>query len=221
MNLLLVFATPRECSVIEPFFKPDRISDSGFVWGCHEVNLLVTGVGMVASSLSIASELASNRPDLVVHAGISGSYHHSLAVGQPVWIEAECFPEMGKEVDGGFLTLDQMGFGLGQIPFHNNSINNPFTAHRFVASWPVVKGATVNTITTKANRGDAIHHRFGALTESMEGGAVLAGCMGAQVDCLQLRVVSNYCLPSPDDRWNLTLALEKLGSALHQALAKL
>lgn len=221
MNILLVFATEREASVIQPIVGQEKLSSPGFPLSSHPTEVLITGAGMVAAALRIAQRLATNRPDLVIHAGISGSYHHSLAVGQPVWIESECFPEMGKEADGGFLTLDQMGFGLSQIPFHNNSISNPFTAHRFLAPWPVVKGATVNTITTSADRGEAFHHGFGALTESMEGGAVLAGCLLTKVDCLQVRVISNYCLPHPDDRWNLPLALEKLAESLHEIITNL
>lgn len=221
MNILLVFATETEASVVQPFFEGTPVSGSRFEVGYHKVEILICGVGMVASALTMATRLTASRPDLVLHAGISGSYHQSLSIGQPVWIGSECFPEMGKQASNDFITLDQMGFDLAGLPFGNNSLQNPFTGYRFLAEWPVVGGATVNQVTTQHGMAASIHHRFGALTESMEGGSVLAASLLAGTDCLQLRVVSNYCLPSPADEWSPATALRQLGDAVADTLKRL
>lgn len=218
MQILLVFASTIEAGVIQPLLRREPKSGDWFQLGSHKVDILICGVSMVPASIITTMTLSSLRPDLVLHVGISGSYHQSLAIGQTVWINSECFPELGKESDQDFITFDRMGFDFAGLPFDNNTLHNPFEGYRYLPHRPVVGGATVSGISTLPGRGAAIHKRYGALTESMEGGAILTACLLANVDCLQLRVISNYCLPPPDDQWSLKQALEHLQLDLIETL---
>ncbi|PKP27471.1 MAG: futalosine hydrolase [Bacteroidetes bacterium HGW-Bacteroidetes-22] len=221
MQILLIFATPIEAGIVQPLLGKEFKSGDRFQIGCHQVDLLISGVGMVPASIITAMTLAVLRPDLVLHAGISGSYHQSVSIGQTVWVDSECFPELGKESDEDFVTFDKMGFDFAGLPFNNNTLRNPFEGYRYLPYRPVMGGATVSCISNQPDRGTSVHRRFGALTESMEGGAVLAACMLAKIDCLQLRTISNYCLPPPDDEWNLKLALDNLQRAVVDTLKSL
>lgn len=221
MKILLIFASPAEASAMGSFSPFGALSGLSFPVDNHRVELLLCGVGMVQAAITTAMQLARHRPDLVVHAGISGSYLTHHAIGETVMIESECFPELGKQSGDRFTTLDQMGFGFLNLPFNNNTLLNPLARGRFKIGHPYVSGATVNEITTRRERAEAIHRQFGAATESMEGGAVLAACLAARVDCLQLRVISNYCLPPPDDHWQLKTAIEQLGTAVVDVLKTL
>lgn len=221
MQILLIFASPIEAGIVQPLLGKEFKSGDRFQIGCHQVDLLICGVGMVPASIITAMTLSELHPDLVLHAGISGSYHQSVSIGQTVWIDSECFPELGKDSDEGFITFDRMGFDFAGLPFNNNTLRNPFEGYRYLPYRPVMGGATVSGISNQSGRGASVHHRFGALTESMEGGAVLAACMLAKIDCLQLRAISNYCLPPPDDEWNLKLALDNLQRAVVDTLKSL
>lgn len=218
MQILLVFASAIEAGVIQPILRREPKSGDQFWVGQHKVDILICGISMVPASIITTRALYSLHPDLVLHAGISGSYHQSISIGQTVWISSECFPELGKETEDGFITLDKMGFDFAGLPFDNNTLRNPFEGYRYLPHRPVVGGATVSGISTLQGRGAAIHERYGALTESMEGAAVLTACLLANIDCLQLRVISNYCLPPPEDQWSLRLALEHLQLDLIETL---
>lgn len=214
MHILIIFATPAEAAALGTLSPPEAVSGLYFPVGSHTAELLLCGVGMVQAAITTASRLAGHRPDLVIHGGISGSYLASPAIGEAVMIASECFPETGKQAGNRFITLDQMGFGFLNLPFNNNTLQNPFNPGRFKTNLPLVGGATVNQITVSRERSEAIHRQFGAHTESMEGGAVLAACLATKVDCIQVRAISNYCLPPPDDHWHLKTAIEQLGIAV-------
>ena len=61
MRILLVAATEGEISALQPDLKPD-------------VDVLVTGIGMVATAARCARALALTRYDLALNVGICGSF---------------------------------------------------------------------------------------------------------------------------------------------------
>jgi len=65
MNVLVVTATKEELSIALD-------------------NHLVSGVGMVSTAISVTNALKSKRYDLVINAGIAGSFNRSLELGDVV-----------------------------------------------------------------------------------------------------------------------------------------
>ena len=68
MKILLVVATEHE--IIEDKFN-----------GC---NILITGMGMVNTSIQITKELMQNKYDLVINMGVAGSFSQDYIVGDVV-----------------------------------------------------------------------------------------------------------------------------------------
>jgi futalosine hydrolase len=67
MNCLLVAATTKE---IAPFLDRYR-ADAGNT----QVDVLITGVGLTATTYSLAKQVGLKKPDLVIQAGIAGFFY--------------------------------------------------------------------------------------------------------------------------------------------------
>ena len=55
------------------------------------VDHLVTGIGMVATAIELSKKLSQNKYDLVINAGIAGSFNRSLKIGQIVEVVKDTF----------------------------------------------------------------------------------------------------------------------------------
>ena len=53
--------------------------------------VLVTGIGMVNTSINLTRELSKNRYDLVINMGIAGSFKDSINIGDVVEITEDSF----------------------------------------------------------------------------------------------------------------------------------
>src|ERR1700722_17123701 len=73
--------------------------------------ILITGVGMVATAFALGQHLAANKYDLAVNLGIAGSFDKNIGIGELVEITKDTLSELGAENDDAFLTIGELGFG--------------------------------------------------------------------------------------------------------------
>ena len=65
---------------------------------------------------------ANGRPDLVINAGIAGSYKEEIKIGDVVMPVTDCFADAGIEDGNNFLTLTEAGLlSPGEFPFSRGS----------------------------------------------------------------------------------------------------
>ena len=69
MKILLVAATSAEIAPLLTKYFLGQNTDS-FTLGKHQVNVLITGVGMVSTAFALGQELTKNAYDLAINAGI-------------------------------------------------------------------------------------------------------------------------------------------------------
>ncbi|MES2111944.1 MAG: futalosine hydrolase [Bacteroidota bacterium] len=218
MRILIVVATKEEVaplisefgiSIADFLGTPQLISsDAGLRTADFE--LLITGVGMVATAFALGKQLAANKYDLVVNLGIGGSFDHSIALGDLVEITQDTFSELGAEDDTRFLPIADMGFG--EATFHPSKkladLYNLFNTFN-------LKQATAITVNTVHGNEDSIKRvadRLSPQIESMEGAAFFYACKQYSVPCLQIRAVSNYVEKRNRDNWNIGLAIKNLNT---------
>ncbi len=207
MKILIVAATTEE---ILPFLKwlDENPSDA------HQIDSLVTGVGLVATTFHLTYVLNHNEFDLIIQAGIAGSFRKNLAIGQTVFVVSETFADLGSEAsDGQFNTAFDMGFiQKDEFPFSDGKIHNPDAeAAGFLRQ---VQGISSNTSHGQASSIDLIIKQFNPDIESMEGAAFFYVCRMMNVPFLEIRAISNYVEPRNKDNWNIPLAIDKLNETL-------
>lgn len=197
MHILLVAATDQEL----PPLRDERI------------RCLVTGPGMVAAAYHTGRELALNRCDLVIHAGIAGAIGPSLHIGETVVVKDDLLFGFGAENGDAFLPADAIGLaGLNEWPFVNGKIPGLGKSDfKSLEGLREAAGITVQTIHGSESSIVRMRERHPeAQVESMEGAAVLYTAAMTKVPCLQLRSISNYVERRNRAAWDIRAALVSL-----------
>ena len=190
MNVLIVSATAKEVKTDYPH--------------------LVTGIGMVATAISVSKELSEKQYDLVVNAGIAGSFNRSIPLGTVVEVVQDQLSELGAQDGSQFLSPTEMNLEVTSAVEMSAQTN-----------LPTVSGITVNTVHGDDKAISQIVHRLNPQVESMEGAACMLACQNAGVACVQLRAISNYVERRNKLAWDIPLAIQNLNIELSNFLAKL
>lgn len=177
------------------------------------VQTVITGVGLVAATYHLQKAIAAGRPDLVIQAGIAGCFDPSRELGSVVAVREEAIADMGVEENGRFRDLKDLGFLPGG---EDGWLPNPHAAA--LTDLPLVRGISINEISTRPDRIRWYIERYAPLVESMEGAALHYVCLREPVPFLQIRAISNYTGERDKTRWRIGLALENLHAALTKIL---
>jgi len=201
MRILVVSATSFEIEGLKSEVG-SRKSDSGLK--TLDLELLITGVGMVATSFALGKHLATNQYDLVINLGIAGSFDRNIALGEVVEVVEDQLSELGAEDDEAFLPIETLGFG--ESIFKTDTRLSSYTDQQLKQ----VSAITVNTVHGHESSIQKITDRIQPQLESMEGAAFFYACKQAGVQCLQIRAVSNYVEKRNRDAWQIGLAIKNL-----------
>jgi futalosine hydrolase len=220
MRILIVSATFAEVKAFANVLKISvvpNININKANYAGHEISLLITGVGMVATAFHMGG-INKDDFDLAINAGIAGSFSKELQPGQLVNVTTDCFAELGADYGEKFIPLYTMDFAKDFAePFLNKEgvIKNPtLSDNAIINELKKVKGITVNTVNGKAERIQMIVEMFSPDIESMEGAAFLFGCLKKGIPCFQIRAISNYIEPRNLSNWNIPLAIGILNKRL-------
>jgi futalosine hydrolase len=205
MNLLIVAATEAE---IRPFTTAPKEK------GCN-AEVLITGVGMVATTYALTKHLQSTRYDLVLQAGVGGSYNRDLALGDVVFVTNDQFGDLGAEDHANYLDIFQMGLlDKNNLPFTDGKLYTPILPVHSNISLPKVSGITVNTVSGNEPTIKMMTEKYGCAVESMEGAAFHYVCLQENVPFAQVRAISNYVTPRDKSQWKMKEAITNLNNWL-------
>lgn len=216
MKILIVSATRFE---IGPILKQMESTHDigGKLISCkykdREIDFLVTGVGMVATSYYCGKTI-NDSYDAAFNIGICGSFNSNLEIGTVVNIFEDHFSELGAEDDETFLSLEELKLeGVTTIVNRNSGAINIE-----IEKLPKVAGITVNTAHGNEKSIRRVSDRFHPYVESMEGAAFMFACENERIPYVQIRAVSNYVERRDRDKWNIPLALENLNRKILEIL---
>jgi futalosine hydrolase len=207
MQILLVAATENE---IAPFLAKKPSAD-----------YLVTGVGCPITIYQLSKRLHHLDYDLVIQAGIAGSFSHALPLGEVVLVKRDCFADLGIVEENGLYSLFDKGFAdenhfpftKGWLENENPLLNNIFLQH--------IDAVTVNTVTDEAKQIERMVSKYNPLIETMEGAALHFVCLQENVPFLQLRSISNFVGERNKSNWKLKESIEGLNDTLIQIMDEL
>ncbi len=215
MRLLVVAATRFEVApLIARIHNPvahNRVLTGTL--GTHRADVLLTGVGMVATAVWCTRALAIGGYDAALNLGVCGSFNPAYPVGTVVHVTSEHLPELGAEDGPAFLTLADLGLlAQDEFPWSDGRLMNtepvPLAG---LAELPAAAGITVNTAHGHEPSIEAVRARWAPDVESMEGAAFAYACLVAGVRFAQVRAVSNIVERRNRAAWDLAGAIEQLG----------
>lgn len=171
----------------------------------HRVDVLITGVGMVATAARCARALASGSYQAAFNFGVCGAFDPRLALGTVVHVTSERISELGVEDGDAFLTMPEVGLTADVV------VDNTAPPHNAtLQSLPTVQGITVNTVHGNERSIAEVLARCQPQVESMEGAAFAYACAMSGVPYAQVRAVSNRVERRNRRAWRLDLAMENL-----------
>ena len=205
-RIVLVFASPLEAQGFK--IPPDCT---------YQVEFLVSGVGAYATQYSLHDYCVRHTPDVIVCAGIAGSFSEQFKIGQVVSVNRDCFADVGVQNETGFQSIFDMNLANPQqTPFVNAWL--PIECAKFFHSLPQVSGITVNSITATEIQRNVWQKKYNPAVETMEGAAVHYVALQQKIPCLHLRSISNMVGERDKTKWNIPLALENLYEELGKVL---
>jgi len=219
MRLLIVSATSLEIKPLLAELGRGRALQyhvTRYSYKHFQIDVLITGVGMVPTAVFTSMVLGKYRYDAVINAGICGSFNRDFPLGKVLNITSDSLPETGAEDGEHFLSIiDLKLLDQDEFPFSGGKlINDSVFESALINALTESTGVTVNTVHGNAENIDLFLRRQQVDTESMEGAAFMFSCKLHKIRHLQIRSVSNYIEDRDVTKWNIPLAVQNLNQFL-------
>jgi futalosine hydrolase len=211
MNCLLIAATAIE---ISPFLEQYRSINNLPA----DIDILITGVGLTATTYSLTKQLTIKRPDIIIQAGVGGCFAPTIPLASVLAIKQEAIADQGVVESGKLKTMfDLRLLPQNQYPFLKGWLVNNSEALKKV-KLKKVNGISVNEITTSNQKVNLYKAAFNPVVESMEGAALHYVCLMEKIPFLQIRSVSNYIGERNKKNWNMKESIINLNNELIRLL---
>jgi futalosine hydrolase len=216
MLLTIVSATQFEVLRLRQILAPNATQGSDqFRLGQMDIHLLNTGVGLTNTALYLSRYLQFHSPDLLIHAGIAGTFDSNIAIGSTGLIVSERYADLGAEMaDGSFQDLFELGLmSPNLMPFTNGRLfNMDGSDNAFLPNWHAL---SVQKVSGTQATIDALRQKYpDAQIENMEGAAFFQTCQAYGKPFLSIRSISNAVEVRNRDNWKMTEAVNALNDHL-------
>jgi futalosine hydrolase len=217
MNILLVAATTAEIQPAVQYLEEQWSKSSSNIYTNNKtsVEMLITGVGMMATAYSLGATLQLKNYDFALQCGIAGSFDRNIPLGTVLAISSEQMGDLGAEDHDEFIDIYELGLlGENDIPFTNKKLEANVGMYAKYIDLPQVEGLTVNTVSGKQATIDRLRNKYNCQIESMEGAAFHYACLKQDIPFAQVRAISNYIEPRNRENWQLGKAVNNLNNWL-------
>jgi len=185
-----------------------------FSVGFHE-----SGIGLLASSVSLMKMFVQETPSLIIQVGIAGCFDKKIPLGKVFAVKDDFAGDIGVMENKVWKDLFDLKLDKpNDAPYEKKSLPNPWLSQYNLLKLPTKKGVTVNTISTDKNKIDLYSGRYKATLESMEGAALHYMGRDLNIPFIQIRAVSNYVGERNKAKWNIQEAIYNLNETLLQYL---
>lgn len=214
MKILLVAATKLEIEPVQHY-----LAERLYLRKHQQVDVLITGVGSMATTYALAKQIHFQKPDIAIQAGIGGSFHPLFCPGKIVAIKEESIGDLGVMQQEKWHSLFDLGFiKEDDPPWTKGKLLNPNKDLLCKLEHEKVKAITVNRISTDADFIQQIKEKYCPVVESMEGAAFHYVCLQENIPFLQLRSISNMVGERDKSKWLLKESIDVLNNELIRLL---
>ena len=205
-NILVVAATAKE---INPFIELTRTGN------INNVDILISGIGLTASTYHLIKQLALKKYDLVIQAGVGGCFDLRIPLGAVVAVKQDAIADQSViELQKLRTLFDLKLVPQDQYPFKKGWLINPNKDALKKTKLKIVKGISVNQISTSKQLIKFYRAVFDPVTESMEGAALHYVCLMENVPFVQIRSISNYIGERNKKKWDMMDSIANLNDTL-------
>ena len=205
-NILVVAATAKE---INPFIELTRTGD------INNADILISGIGLTASTYHLAKQLALKKYDLVIQAGVAGCFDLRIPLGTVVAVKQDAIADQSVVELARLKTLFDLNLvPQDQYPYKKGWLINTNKEVLKKTRLKTVKAISVNQISTSKQMIKFYRDAFDPVTESMEGAALHYVCLMENVPFVQIRSISNYIGERNKKKWDMMDSIANLNDTL-------
>jgi len=205
-NILVVAATAKE---INPFIELTRTGN------INNTDILISGIGLTASTYHLAKQLALKKYDLVIQAGVAGCFDLRIPLGTVVAVKQDAIADQSViELQKLKTLFDLKLVPQDKYPYKKGWLINPNKDVLKKTKLKIVTGISVNQISTSKQMIKFYRDVFDPVTESMEGAAMHYVCLMEDVPFVQLRSISNYIGERNKKKWDMMDSIVNLNEVL-------
>lgn len=156
------------------------------------------GVGMAECAAATAKLIVESKPDLMILAGIAGTYSDNIEIGETVIVGSEVIADLGRYSEDEFTELYQKTY------------YSPIAT----SGYKIVTSNTTNcaaAMITKPVKADI---------ENMEGAAFFAMCERFSVPAIEVRTISNRVGEAIGGK-NMIISINRLALELEKIIASI
>jgi len=206
-NILVIAATAKE---INPLIELTRTGDLK-----NNIDILISGIGLAASTYHLAKQLALKKYDVVIQAGVAGSFDLRIPLGAVVAVKQDTIADQSVVELQKLKTLfDLKLVPQDQYPYKKGWLINPNKEILKKTKLKTVRGISVNQISTSKQMIKFYRAVFDPVTESMEGAALHYVCLMENLPFVQVRSISNYIGERNKKKWDMNKSIANLNVAL-------
>jgi futalosine hydrolase len=187
----------------------------------QQQDILITGVGAAATLYHLQKRLQQIDYDLVIQAGIAGTFNTDLNLGEVVLVGQDTFGDLGMEEKNTFTPIFKSGFvDENEFPFENGWLKNK---HELLqqSSLKIVNAVTVNKVSDSILQKQQLINTFDPQVESMEGAAFHYVCLQEKIPFIQIRSTSNAVGERDKTKWKIKDAINNLNTELSKLIEHL
>lgn len=211
MKVVITSATENEIDQIKRTLDVFSIQKNNRL----KIHFHICGVGLLASCYSISKLICEQKPDLIIQAGIAGTFDNNLGTGNVVAVKDEVLGDMGVEENGAFKDLFDLNLQSENLfPFTERKLHNKFLADLNLLQLAEVTAISINEITTRLDRIEVLRSKYTPTIESMEGAALHYCGLQTSTPFIQLRAISNYIGERDKSKWKFKEAFNNLAEVV-------
>ena len=205
-NILVVAATAKE---INPFIELTRTGD------INNADILISGIGLTASTYHLAKQFSLKKYDLVIQAGVAGCFDLRIPLGAVLAVKQDAIADQSVVELERLKTLFDLNLvPQDQYPYKKGWLINTNKEVLKKTKLKTVKGISVNQISTSKQMIKFYRDVFDPVTESMEGAALHYVCLMENVPFVQIRSISNYIGERNKKKWDMMDSIANLNDTL-------
>jgi futalosine hydrolase len=185
------------------------------------IDILITGSGIPSSLYHLQKRMHQIDYDLIIQAGIAGSFNTQLIPGSVVLVKQDAFADLGMEEKENFTPIFETALAdKNEFPFSEGWLINTSQLLK-TSSLTAVKGVTVNKVSDSKLQKQQLIDKFNPDIETMEGAVLHYVCLQENVPFLQLRSVSNLVGERDKSKWKIKEAIDSLNAELSKLINQL
>lgn len=205
INILIATATTKE---IAPFLEYYRNHE------LQNIDILITGVGLAASTYHLTRQISLKRPGLIVQAGLAGCFNKKIPLSTVLAVQKDVIADEGVLEAGQLKTVFDLKLSsANKYPFSGGWLINKSAAFKKM-KLQKVKSVSVNQVSVSPDMIRLIKKKFDPITESMEGASLHYVALMEKIPFIQIRAVSNYIGERNKKKWNFKEAIINLNKEL-------